>query len=203
MYAQEGFQTALISMQGKDPVVLVALAWNMLNPLDHRFVPCREKIMIYVVQMPRSGRPHAWFAYDKEDFKRKVSADCQGSRVIYQVATARQVLSKAGLDPDWPSARTEYPEVFEAATRHGWGAALYRADYFNGDTRYTDEPIDEWEAYAAAIGHPEDDCRIYGSDESAVHALYYDPFYQERERFYAQLALREQLIALEVIAEDF
>lgn len=159
--------------------------------------------MIYVVQMPKTGRPHAWFAFDKDDFKRKVKASCDDDRVIFRATTAREVLTEAGLDPDWPTAASDFPEVYEAAARKGWGAAVYRADYFTGGPRYTVEPIDEWEAYAAAIGQPDDDCRIYGSDESAVNALYHDPFFQKRESFYAQLALRDQLIALEVIAEDF
>ncbi len=159
--------------------------------------------MIYVVQMPKAGRPHAWFAFDKDDFKRKVNAHCNDDRVIFKSATAREVLQEAGLNPDWPTASEDYPEVYRAAAQKGWGAALYRADYYTGDHRYTENPIDEWDAYAAAIGNPEDDCRIYGSDASAVHALYHDPFFQQRESFYAQLALREQLVALEVIAEDF
>lgn len=159
--------------------------------------------MIYVVQMPKAGRPHAWFAFDKDDFKRKVYAHCNDEGVIFRSATAREVLTEAGLDPEGSLASADYPEVFRAAARKGWGAMLYRADYYTGHHRYTEEPIDEWEAYAAAIGNPEDDCRIYGSDASAVNALYHDPFFQRRESFYAHLALREQLVALEVIAEDF
>ena len=89
------------------------------------------------------------------------------------------------------------------ASRKGWGALLYRADYYTGDQDYTDQPIDEWEAYVAAIGGPEDECRIYASDESAVNALYHDPFYQRLEGYHAHWVLREQLVALEVIAEDF
>lgn len=159
--------------------------------------------MIYVIQLPKAGRPHAWFAFDRDDFRRKVNASCNDDRVIFKSMTAREVLTEAGLDPDWPAASVDFPEVFEAAARKGWGAALYRADYYTGDHRYTEEPIDEWEAYAAAIGRPDDDCRIYRSDESALNALYHDPFFQKRENFYAQLALRDQLVALEVIAEDF
>lgn len=28
--------------------------------------------MIYVVEIPHQGRPHAWFAFDRDDFVRKV-----------------------------------------------------------------------------------------------------------------------------------
>ena len=30
--------------------------------------------MIYVVELPEEGKPRAWFAYDDEDFSRKVAA---------------------------------------------------------------------------------------------------------------------------------
>lgn len=28
--------------------------------------------MIYIVEIPHQGRPHAWFAFDPADFMRKV-----------------------------------------------------------------------------------------------------------------------------------
>ena len=43
---------------------------------------------------------------------------------------------------------------------------------------------------------------MYPHDETALDALYRDPLYQGRAGFYAHMALQEQLIALEVPADD-
>jgi hypothetical protein len=43
---------------------------------------------------------------------------------------------------------------------------------------------------------------VYPDDETALDALYRDPLYHGRDGFYAHMALREQLIALEVLADD-
>ena len=41
--------------------------------------------MIYVVELPNQGHPRAWFAFDKEDFVRKMEtlASPNGERCVY------------------------------------------------------------------------------------------------------------------------
>ena len=56
--------------------------------------------------------------------------------------------------------------------------------------------------HLAALAGPLQSCRLHPDDETALEALYGDPLYQGREGFYRHMALREQLIALEVLADD-
>ena len=67
---------------------------------------------------------------------------------------------------------------------------------------YQAEAISELQACVAALVDPLQTCRLYPDDATALEALYRDPLYQGREGFYAHMALREQLIALEVLADD-
>lgn len=158
--------------------------------------------MIYVVEFPHQARPSAWFAFEEQDFARKVQARHAGGRVIFAAATPRQQLEATGHAPDSPDARAEYAGLFELAEGHGWDTVLYRADYLLGDGVYQAEPISEFDACVAAIAHDLRACRVYLSDGAATAALYRDPLYDGREGFHAHMALREQLIALEVIADD-
>lgn len=159
--------------------------------------------MIYVVEIPEQARPRAWFAFDQQDFVRKVRASkASGDWTIYALATAHGLLGSAGLTADAPGASDAQPEIFALAERHGWEAELYRADYLLGPGEYQTEPVTEFEACVAAVAHDLRACRIYLSDESASSALYRDPLYDVRDGFDAHMALREQLIAMEVIADD-
>lgn len=158
--------------------------------------------MIYVVEFPREARPTAWFAFEKQDFIRKVEARNVGEKVILDVATPRQQLAALGGSTDSPTARSKFPAVFELADRYGWDTELYRADYVFDEGVYQPDPVSELEAYAAAIGHDLEACRVYLSDQAATQALYQDPLYNGREGFYAHIALRDQLIAMEVISDD-
>lgn len=56
--------------------------------------------MIYVVELPCQGHPRAWFAYDKEDFVRKMAtlASPQGERCVYW-DEAEAVAAFEGDDP--------------------------------------------------------------------------------------------------------
>ncbi|HEY5582408.1 MAG TPA: hypothetical protein VIK56_14850 [Rhodoferax sp.] len=56
--------------------------------------------MIYVVELPDQGHPRAWFAYDKEDFVRKMEtlATSQGERYVYW-NEAEAVAAFEGRDP--------------------------------------------------------------------------------------------------------
>jgi len=158
--------------------------------------------MIYVVEFPHEARPSAWFAFEEQDFARKVQVRHAGNRTLFATATPRQLLETAGQVPDSPGARTEYSGIFDLAKIHGWDTVLYRADYLLGEGVYQAEPVSEFDACVAAIARSLRACRVYLSDEAATAALYRDPLYDGREGFHAHMALREQLIALEVISDD-
>jgi hypothetical protein len=159
--------------------------------------------MIYVVEVPSPGKANAWFAFDREDFSRKVrAAKEQEGRVIFAAASPREMLESAGLTTESPEAQANHGRVFELAEKHGWDTGLYRADDLLGEGVYDAEPVSEFEACVATLAEGLEACRIYLSDESATNALYGDPFYQGREGFPAHMALREQLIAMEVISDD-
>lgn len=158
--------------------------------------------MIYVVEFPQQGRPTAWFAFDKQDFTRKVQARRASDKTLFEAVTPRQQLEAAGYTPDSPGARSEQARTFELAEANGWDTMLYRADYLLGEGVYQSGPVAEFDACLAAVGHGLQACRVYLSDGAAMAALYQDPLYNPREGFHAHMALREQLIALEVISDD-
>lgn len=160
--------------------------------------------MIYVVEIPHTGKPKAWFAFNADDFERKVRAGKVGDpRTIFLAQSPREQLAALGLDPDAPDAPAAAPDIFARAEQHGWDTPWYRADYLLEEPgAWEVEPVEVLEAYAAAASDGLASCRIYLSDQAAETALYKDPLYQGREGFYAHIALREQLIALEVIADD-
>lgn len=99
--------------------------------------------MIYVVEFPHQGRPHAWFAFNRDDFVRKVQAT------------------------------------------HGSGQAS-----------------EDFDASVAVLERDLKACRIYMHDELAIRALQNDPLLDPKEAFYAHMALRQQLIAMDAMEED-
>ena len=152
--------------------------------------------MIHEVEVPREGHPRAWFAFDEDDLIGKIQARrIAPGRQIHAVATARELLAVSGADspPDWLAA---------LAARYGWETPLYRADALLEPGHYQREPVNLLHAHLAALAAPLQRCRVHPDDESALEALHGDPVYQGREGFYAHMALREQLIALEVLADD-
>ncbi|MDV3242710.1 MAG: hypothetical protein LOY00_13230 [Methylocaldum sp.] len=159
--------------------------------------------MIYIVEIPHEGRASAWFAFDRDDFVRKVRAAKEsGDTTVFAALSPRQRLEAASLAPASPGARAAQPAVFDDADRHGWDTVLYRADFLLSPGLWQAEPVSELEACAAAVAHERKACRVYLSDNAAVAALYGDPLYNGREGFYAHMALREQLIAMEAISDD-
>jgi hypothetical protein len=158
--------------------------------------------MIYVVEFPHDAHPNAWFAFEQRDFIRKVLARHAGDLTIFASATARQQLESRGLTPDSSDVEAEHGEIFALAAQYGWDTPLFRADYLLGAGVQQAEPISELDAYVAAIAEDLKSCRVYLSDQAAMNALYADPLYDGREGFYAHMALREQLIALEVISDE-
>lgn len=158
--------------------------------------------MIYVVEIPNQGRAHAWFAFDQDDFIRKVHASKdQNEWTIFTAMTPRQQLEMTGKTPDSPPAG-EDAGIFARAEQHGWDTVLYRADYLLDPGVYQAEPVSEFDACIAAVAQDLQTCRIYGSDEAAMTALYQDPLYDGRDGLYPHIALRDQLIAMEVISDD-
>ncbi len=152
--------------------------------------------MIHVVEVPWEGRPQAWFAFDEDDLIGKIQTRrIVAGRQIHMIATARELLAASGADspPDW---------IADLAAQHDWDTPLYRADALLEPGHYQREPVSLLHAHLAALAAPLQRCRVHPNDESALEALHGDPVYQGREGFYAHMALREQLIALEVLADD-
>ena len=154
--------------------------------------------MIHVLEVPRQGRPLAWFAFDETDLIGKIrAARAQPEGQLHAVASPRELLVASGAAPD-----TTPPWIAALAQQHGWDTPLYRADALSGEGTYQPEPVSELRACIAALVDTLQTCRVYPDDETALDALYRDPLYQGRAGFYAHMALREQLIALEVLADD-
>ena len=154
--------------------------------------------MIHVLEVPWEGRPQAWFAFDEDDLIGKIrAARASPDGAVYEVVSPRELLAANGATmeaaPAWIAA---------LAAQHGWDAPLYRADALLETGSYQAEAISELQACVAALVDPLQTCRLYPDDATALEALYRDPLYQGREGFYAHMALREQLIALEVLADD-
>ncbi|MBS1211716.1 MAG: uncharacterized protein H6R26_332, partial [Proteobacteria bacterium] len=96
--------------------------------------------MIYVVEIPHQSRARAWFAFDQEDFARKVrTAKASEGYTLFAAASPRQQLQAAGHTPESASGHAEYSGIFELADLHGWDTVLYRADYLLGQGVYQAE----------------------------------------------------------------
>jgi len=103
--------------------------------------------MIYIVEIPHQKRPHAWFAFSRDDFVLKVRA------------THGQDVCPAGA-------------------------------------------VNEFEDCVDALARDLKECRVYLSDELAIGALQSDPLYDKYQGFYAHMALREQLVAMDALEDD-
>jgi hypothetical protein len=159
--------------------------------------------MIYVVEFPHQGRPHAWFAFNRDDFVRKVHAiRAREGRVIFEALSARERLAACGLNPESPDAAQTHADLFALARVHGWDAPLYRADPMLGQGVLQAELVDAFDACIAALAQDLKTCRVHLTDEQAIAALQRDPLYDPDEGFYAHMALREQLIAMDAMEED-
>ncbi|WP_042270753.1 hypothetical protein [Paraburkholderia heleia] len=158
--------------------------------------------MIYVVELPVGGKPKAWFAYDEADFARKVAAsDPLRPEEIYDSVTPRELLEFSGQAPD-VGARTQYPSICAIGDAHGWDTPLYRADYLLGRGVCQHEPVTLLDASLAALnarGH----CLVYLNDRAAISAFEgADARLAGKSHWSARRALYEQLVALEVLADD-
>jgi hypothetical protein len=159
--------------------------------------------MIYIVEFPHQGRARAWFAFDRDDFVRKVRAiRTREDWVVFEALSARERLAARGTVPDTPDAAPTHADLFELARVHGWDAPLYRADPVLGAGVLQAGPVDEFDASVAALARDLKACRVYLNDKDAIQALQRDPLLDPNEAFYAHMALREQLIAMEAMDED-
>lgn len=159
--------------------------------------------MIYIVEFPHQGRAHAWFAFNRDDFVRKVRASrARDGWVIFEALSVRERLAARGMNPDTPDAERTHADLFALSRVHGWDAPLYRADHVFGQGVVQAEPVDEFDASVAALAQYLKTCRVHLSDEQAIAALQRDPLYDPQQGFYAHMALREQLIATEAMEED-
>jgi hypothetical protein len=169
--------------------------------------------MIFVVEVPHDGHPHAWFAYEGEDLLSKVAAeDTLQEWEIFDQTSARELFDMVDMAPEAPEAAQAFPGIHRLAEEYGLDTPLYRADHLIDRGCYQPEAVTIEAACEAALKQrvlpPEAggvlrDLRIYWSEPEAVLAVEsQDPFFAEKGNWRALHALREQLLALDVIAAD-
>lgn len=160
--------------------------------------------MIYVVEVPQQGDPRAWFAYDDEDFARKVAAsDTLPAWEIHDALTAADLLDAVGHAAADERAREMFPAICALGDEHGWNTRLYRADHLLGRGVLRAEPVTQREALAAALAARGGASCIYWNDRDAIAAFEgADPRIAGRALWRARRVLYEQLVALEVLADD-
>ena len=160
--------------------------------------------MIYIIEEPTKGDVKAWFAFDQQDFIRKVYAI--GGREpweIYDVTSARELLDLFDKTPDTPNAKEDCPAIYALGEAHGWDTPLYRADALLGAGVYQVEKVEEKDACAAAIAINVDGlCHVLWSDKEAITALDSDPQFDMKTHFYARIALRDQMVSVEALEEN-
>lgn len=156
--------------------------------------------MIYVVEFPEQGRANAWFAFERQDFVRKVYvSDARKEWEIFDVVTARELIELLDTTPEASDARDKFPAICSLADQHGWDTPLYRADYLLGAGVFQAEAVTETDACVAALAQRMKTCRIFWSDTQATAALESDSIFDSKEGYWAREALREQLVALEIL----
>jgi hypothetical protein len=160
--------------------------------------------VIYVVEVPEKGDPQAWFAYDDDDFARKVAAsDPLEPWEIHDQLTARDLLEAAGHATPDAAAQAAAPAICALGGEHGWNTPLYRADHLLGRGVLRSEPVSRRDALAGALAARGGLNCIYWDDRQAIGAFEgADPRIAGKEKWWARRALYEQLVALEVLADD-
>ncbi|BCO25857.1 hypothetical protein MIZ03_0736 [Rhodoferax lithotrophicus] len=163
-----------------------------------------EHAVIYVLELPENGAPRAWFAYDDEDFSRKVAAsDPLESWEIHDDVTALGLLNDVGHPVADATAREQFPAICALGDEHGWHTPLYRADYVLGRGVFRTAPVEDRAAFSAALAARAGNCCIYWNEREAVGAFEGgDPRIAGKEHWRARHALFEQLVALEVLSDD-
>ena len=156
--------------------------------------------MIYVIEFPEQGRAHAWFAFERQDLLRKIYvSDPRKEWEIFDVVTARELLELLDRTVDSPGVRDEFPVICSLGDEHGWDTLLYRADYLLGAGVFQPAAVTEMDACVAALAQRTSGCTIYWSDAQATAALENDPLFDGPAGSWAREALRDQLVALEIL----
>lgn len=160
--------------------------------------------MIHVVEIPGQGDPHAWFAYDDDDLARKVAAcDPLQPWEIHDQLTARGLLDDLGYASADAVARVRFPAICQLGDDSGWDTALYRADHLLGRGVLRAEPVPQRDALSAALAARGGLSCVYWNDRDAIAAFEgADPRISGQAFWWARHALYQQLVALEVLADD-
>jgi hypothetical protein len=96
-----------------------------------------------------------------------------------------------------------HPAICLLGEAHGWDTPLYRADALRQPGLYAPQPVRVVDACRAALQSRAGHCRVYDADHIAVVAVDRpDPLYDAPGGHAARWALRQQLIAVEVLADD-
>ncbi len=169
--------------------------------------------MIFVVEVPHEGHPYAWFAYEGDDLLGKIAAEDEFQEwEIFDQTCARELFELVGAKPGAVGVGEAFPGISRLALEFGLDTPLYRADHLLERGCYQPEAVTVEAACEAALHKrklPTDeggslrDFRIYWSEPDAVLAIEsQDPFFAEKGHWRALHALREQLLALDVLAAD-
>lgn len=163
--------------------------------------------MIFVVEAPPQGEPHAWFAFDEDDLLRKLAVGLgREPWDIWDCRSARELLELFDEVPDAPGVAERFPGIVTLGDEFGWDTPLYRADALAAAGEqglYQPEAVTPLQACLAALKHAPVESRIYRDEETALHAVDApDPLYDRPGGWHARWALRQQLIAVEVLADD-
>lgn len=160
--------------------------------------------MIYVVEAPPQGTPRAWFAFDEGDLLRKVAADDdKAAHEIWDQATARELLDMFDLQPGSADVDQRCPGIGALGAEFGWDTPLFRADYLQQPGLYAPEPVRLIDACRAALRARGGEWRFYEGEQHALVAVDKpDALYDRAGGWRARWALRQQLIAVEALADD-
>ncbi|RMD64006.1 hypothetical protein D6833_05070 [Candidatus Parcubacteria bacterium] len=128
--------------------------------------------MLYIAEIPHTGKITVWSAFDEDDFIGKVHDahdQANDGSTLYEETTPTEQLEMAGVTLD--EARTN-PEDF------AWLTDLY--DKFGPDTKirmawpeteYTTEPRSEFVTCMNWLGHDLRAVRIYTSEDEVLEAI--------------------------------
>jgi hypothetical protein len=160
--------------------------------------------MIYVVDVPAQGEARAWFAFDDDDLLRKVAAsDPRAPHEIWDSATARELLDLFDESPANTGVDERYPGLHALGVEFGWDTPLFRADYLQEPGLYAPEPVRLVDACRAALRARGGEWRFYEGEQHALIAVDKpDALYDRTGGWRARWALRQQLIAVEALADD-
>jgi hypothetical protein len=160
--------------------------------------------VIYVVEVPEQGEARAWFAFDEGDLLRKVAAgDPLAPHEIWDSASPSELLDLFDERPDSAGVAERYPAIHQLGVEFGWETPLFRADYLQEPGLFAAEPTRLVDACRAALRARGGEWRFYEGEQHALIAVDKpDALYDRPGGWRARWALRQQLIAVEALADD-